>query len=221
MFIFSILLHFNDFLAFVLRFESEMCGTDMPKVGINLQDFSDGFAATQFSAFIVTFVAKAAISELLRSAPWQGSQLQFLGVSKVTLMDFIPWATRVRESQREQVRSQHGFGKDRRRFFCALHLILKCKIIPRPYRKQENWISLPVVLGKSWENNGKKINFSWGCWTKGSLIPGKGALMMLSWLPRRKLSLSGRTSKNIRKETRYARWIWGGLGSFSPLWKEK
>ena len=69
MFIFSILLHFNDFLAFVLRFESEMCGTDMPKVGINLQDFSDGFAATQFSAFIVTFVAKAAISELLRSAP--------------------------------------------------------------------------------------------------------------------------------------------------------
>lgn len=42
-------------------FESEMCGTDMPKV---------------------------------------------------TLMDFIPWATRVRESQREQVRSQHGFGKE-------------------------------------------------------------------------------------------------------------
>ena len=45
-FVFSILLHFHDILVFVLRFEREMCGTDKPKVGINLQDFSDGFAAT-------------------------------------------------------------------------------------------------------------------------------------------------------------------------------
>eukprot|EP00438_Fugacium_kawagutii_P001775 Skav227152 [mRNA] locus=scaffold133:759709:765021:- [translate_table: standard] len=27
-------------------------------------------------------------------------------------MDFIPWASRVREAQREQVKNQHGFGKE-------------------------------------------------------------------------------------------------------------
>ena len=32
--------------------------------------------------------------------------------ASVSFMDFIPWAMRMRETQREQVRNQHGFGKD-------------------------------------------------------------------------------------------------------------
>ena len=187
--------------------------------GNQLARFFRWFAATQFSAFIVTFVAKAAISELLRSAPWQGSQLQFLGVSKVTLMDFIPWATRVRESQREQVRSQHGFGKDRRRFFCALHLILKCKIIPRPYRKQENWTSLPVVLGKTMEKVAISLGVAepraawylarahWWCYPD---CPG-GSWVFPAGLPR----------TFERKHDTPVGFEVAGLGSFSPLWKEK
>ncbi|CAK9018320.1 unnamed protein product [Durusdinium trenchii] len=34
------------------------------------------------------------------------------GADQVSFMNFIPWAIRVRESQRDQVRNQHGFGKE-------------------------------------------------------------------------------------------------------------
>ena len=34
------------------------------------------------------------------------------GLGQASLSDFIPWATRLRDAQREVVKLQHGFGKD-------------------------------------------------------------------------------------------------------------
>lgn len=67
------------------RFETEMCGSDMEKVS-------------------------EAMSTSVIRCDW--FQLEPVG-SQVGLMDFIPWATNLRDLQREQVRNQRGFGKDK------------------------------------------------------------------------------------------------------------